>query len=261
MDLKIGEHLIGNLFGFNVHLDTLITLWAAMALILLFALLSVIKINIIPNKLQAVFEKIVTIFIGLTKDLKQNQGSSALVLMCIFLLIITSNLLGQLPFKLIHLQEGEFASPTNDINVTAALAVFVLIYYFYKGLKAKGLSYFKHYIKPVWFIAPINILEDVIRPFTLALRLFANILAGEIMIVIFGSIIAMFLTPQTLTNIAHNLFNGVLSVNAVNNIGLFFGSLLSLPVMFFELMVAFVQALVFTLLANSYISGAVGENH
>lgn len=261
MDLKIGEHYIRSLFGFDVHMDTLITLWVSMGIILLLALFAVSRVNIIPNKLQAVFEKIVLIFVGMTKDLGKNQGMSALVLMSLFLLIIVSNLLGRLPLAAIHIPNGEFASPTNDINVTAAFAVFVLVYYLYKGIKAKGFKYFKHYFQPVWFIAPINFLEDIIRPFTLALRLFANILAGEIMVVVFGGLLAVVITPEMITSFTHDRLHDLLSCGTVENISLFAGSLLALPIMFFELLVAFVQALVFTLLASSYINGAVGEEH
>ena len=126
MNLTIGEHYVRNLFGFNVHMDTLITLWLSMGIILLFSFFAVLKINIIPNKIQGIFEKIITIFMGMTKNLGKEQGSSALILMCIFLLIIVSNLIGQFPFKIFHLSEGEFASPTNDLNTTLALAVFVI---------------------------------------------------------------------------------------------------------------------------------------
>ena len=259
MDLKVGEHYIRSLFGFDVHMDTLITLWLAMGFILFVSLLAVSRINIVPNKLQTVFEKIVAVFVGLTKDLGKNQGSSALILMCVFSLIIVSNLMGQLPWKLIHLSEGEFASPTNDINLTAALAVFILFYYIYKGIKAKGLKYFKHYFAPIWFIAPINFLEDIIRPFTLALRLFANVMAGEIMIFLFGGLLATMLTPEIVMNFTHDVLHNIVPEAFVQNTGMFLGSLLALPFMFFELLVAFVQALVFTLLASSYINSAVGE--
>ncbi len=261
MDIKIGEHYIYNLFGFDVHLDTLLTLWISMLIILLFSAFATAKIKIVPNKIQTIFEKIVTLFVGMTSNLGKNQGSSALVLMCIFLLILTSNLLGQVPLKIIHLPEGEFASPNNDLNTTAALAVFVLIYYIYKGIKAKGLSYFKHYYKPVWFMTPFNVLEDFTRPFTLALRLFANIMAGEVMIMVFAGLIASFLTPDVIHNITVNLLFGILPENVVHNIGLFLGSLLPLPAMFFELFVAFIQALVFTFLTNAYLGSAVGDSH
>ena len=265
MELHIGQHYIANLFGFDVHMDTLITLWLAMGLILFFAILSVSKIGIVPTKIQAIFEKIISIFVGMTKDLGKNQGSSALVLMCLFLVIIVSNLLGQFPFKLFHLKQGEFASPTNDINTTVALAVFVVFYYIYKGVKAKGLSYFKHYFQPVLFMAPFNIMEDFIRPLTLSIRLFANILAGEILIVVLASIVSMTLSPDTIVQSCSNFMDfitgGFLPAQWQYNIGLFIGSLIPLPMMFFELFVAFVQALVFTLLTNAYIQSAVGENH
>ncbi len=260
MELHIGEHYITKLFGLDVHMDTLITLWTAMGIILFFSILAVYKINIVPNKIQGVFEKIVTLFVGLTKDLGKEQGMSALILMCIFLLIIVSNLLGQLPLKLIHLNGGELASPTNDLNMTAALAVFVLIYYIYKGIKSKGLSYFKHYIEPVWFMTPFNILEDFTRPLTLALRLFANILAGEILIMVLMVLISALLTPQAVHNLASDIFFGILPESWVHNIGLFLGSLLPLPLMFFELFVAFIQALVFTLLTSAYIQSAVQKH-
>lgn len=259
MDLHIGEHYIKTLFGFDVHMDTLITLWVSMGIILLVSLLAVSKINIIPNKIQSTFEKIVMIFVGLTKDLGKNQGTSALVLMCLFFLILVSNLIGQLPWKLIHLPEGEFASPTNDINTTAALAVFVLVYYLYKGIKAKGLNYFKHYFQPVWFMTPFNVLEDFTRPLTLALRLFANIFAGEVLVMLFAGLITVFITPDTIFHFLK--FNFSMSNIAAYDTSLLIGSLLALPVMFFELFVAFIQALVFTLLTNAYISNAVSENH
>jgi len=260
MHLNVGEHYIVNLLGFNVHMDTLITLWLAMGIILVFSSLAVAKIDIIPNKFQAAFEKIVTIFVRLTKGLGKNQGSSALVLMCIFLLIITGNLIGQLPFRLIHLPEGELAAPTNDINTTAALAVFVLVYYIYKGVRAKGLSYFKHYFQPVWFMTPFNILEDFTRPLTLAIRLFANILAGEILIMVLGVLIFSILTPESVQTFVNNTLGGFLPAGFVYNTGLFLGSLLPLPFMFFELFVAFIQALVFTLLTSAYIQSAAGEH-
>ena len=263
MNLNVGEHYTISLLGMNVHMDTLITLWIAMAIILFFAFLSVLKINILPNKIQAVFENIVSVFIRMTEGLGKEQGTSALVLMCIFLLIIVSNLIGQLPFKLIHLPQGELASPTNDLNTTLALAVFVLVYYIGKGIKAKGIKYFKHYYKPVWFMTPFNIMEDFTRPLTLSVRLFANILAGEILIMVLGTLTVSVLTPETARQFFYNITHGFLNFSsaAAYNISVFLGSFLPLPIMFFELFVAFIQALVFTLLANAYIKSAVGSSH
>ncbi len=245
MDFHIGEHWVVNILGLNVHMDTLITMWTVMLLIILLSLIAVLNLKLIPNKFQAAFENI----------------ANATLLMCIFLFIILGNMIGQLPWKLIHLPKGEFASPTNDINVTAALAVIVLIYYIMQGIVEKGPSYFKHYFKPMLFMTPFNILEDFTRPLTLAVRLFANILAGEILIMVLGGLVFMLLTPEAVLSFTQNVLHGFLPEAWVYNIGLFFGSLLPLPIMFFELFVAFIQALVFTLLTCAYIETATAKNH
>ncbi|GBF22698.1 F-type H+-transporting ATPase subunit a [Candidatus Gastranaerophilus sp. (ex Termes propinquus)] len=261
MELHIGQHLTVNIFGLVAHLDTLITMWVAMGLILLFALLATRGAKIVPSKLQAVFENIVTIFVGMTKDMGKNAGSHAVLLMSLFLFIIVANLIGQLPWKLIHLPHGELASPTNDLNLTGALAVVVLVYYISQGVIEKGIGYFKHYFQPSILMAPLNIMEDIIRPMTLAVRLFANILAGEILILVLGGLILMFLTPEGAMAFTENILGNILPSTFVYNTGLFLGSLLPLPIMFFELFVAFIQALVFTLLASAYISIATAKNH
>ena len=69
MEFHIGAHWTIDLFGMSVHMDTLITLWITMAIILFFAAVAVGKINLVPSKLQAIFENIVTIFSSLTKDM------------------------------------------------------------------------------------------------------------------------------------------------------------------------------------------------
>ncbi len=264
MEFHIGEHWIVNLWGLEVHMDTLITLWISMAIILFFTVIAVSKINLIPSKIQAVFENIVTIFQNLLKDLGEDSKQHVPILIALFLLIITSNLIGQVPFKVLNLlgfnlPNGELASPTNDLNVTAALAIAVLAYYIISGVRQKGLSYFKHYFTPVWFMTPFNILEDFVRPLTLSVRLFANILAGEILIMVLGGLIASLLDPNQI-NIWCQSHLSFLPSNWVYNISLFLGSLLPLPVMYFEIFVAFIQALVFTLLTSAYIQGAVSKH-
>lgn len=267
MEFHIGEHWTVNFLGMSVHMDTLVTLWITMAIIIFFAAVAVGRINLIPSKLQAVFENIVTIFSSLTKGMGDEGKKHTPLLMTLFLLIITGNLIGQIPWKILNFipsiknLHGEFASPTNDINVTAGLAIIVLLYYIISGIKVKGISYFKHYFQPIWFMTPFNMLEDVVRPLTLSLRLFANILAGEILIMVLGGLIASLLDPASISAFCQNTLGGILPSSWIYNISLFLGSLLPLPIMFFELFVAFIQALVFTLLANAYISGAVAKNH
>lgn len=260
MEFHIGQHWCATIMGMNVHLDTLITMWITMGIILFFTLLAVGKIKLVPTKLQAIFENIVTIFQGMTKDLCKDGKKHTPLLIALFLFIITGNMIGQLPWKIFHLPQGEFASPTNDINVTAALAVFVLFYYILAGVREKGIGYFKHYFTPVWFMTPLNIMEDFVRPLTLAVRLFANILAGEILILVLGGLIASMLTPEAVQSFTINHLGGILPSVWIRNIGLFLGSLLPLPIMFFELFVATIQALVFTLLTSAYLQTAVSKH-
>lgn len=260
MEFHIGEHWSANILGLSVHLDTLIMMWITMAIIIFFALLATGNTKLVPSRIQAVFENIVLVFEGFTKEMGPEGKKHTPLLIALFLFIITANMIGQLPFKLFHLPQGELASPTNDINVTAALAVVVLFYYIFAGVKEKGLGYFKHYFQPVWFMTPLNIMEDFVRPLTLAIRLFANILAGEILILVLGGLIASLLTPEAVQGFTSNFLGGVLPSVWVRNIGLFFGSLLPLPIMFFELFVATIQALVFTLLASAYLQSAVSKH-
>lgn len=266
MEVHIGQHWIVNIFGLDVHMDTLVTLWITMAIIIIFALIAVGNIKLIPSKFQVVFENIVTIFSGLTKEMGKEGKKHTPILLALFLFIITGNLIGQLPWKILNfiptvkMTHGEFAAPTNDLNVTGALAIIVLAYYIISGIRVKGISYFKHYFQPIWFMTPFNMLEDIVRPLTLALRLFANILAGEILIMVLGGLIISLVSPESISLFCQNTLGNILPSAWVYNISIFLGSLLPLPIMFFELFVAFVQALVFTLLANAYIQGAVAKH-
>ncbi len=222
-------HWIVNLGqNMSVNMDTLITMWIAMAVLILFAVLATRKLSLVPGTLQTVAEKIMCFFGGLTESMIGKSGAKHVPLIAsLFLFIVTANLMGQIPWKIYHLKQGELASPTNDINMTAGMAILVLIYYVYQGVRAKGIRYFLRSFNPIDIVeAIVELAEMVIRPFTLALRLFANILAGELLVAAFVGIFAYFLP---------------------------------LPIMLFEVFVAFVQALVFTMLATAYVALATAE--
>jgi F-type H+-transporting ATPase subunit a len=157
-----------------------------------------------------------------------NRGHVPLVA-SLFLFILFANLMGQLPLRIIHLKTGELASPTNDINMTAAMAVIVLIYYVGAGIIKKGPKFFLHDFSFVSIVmALVELLEMVTRPLSLAIRLFANIFAGEILVSIALAASAYF-AP--------------------------------LPVMLFEILVAFIQATVFMMLTIAYVGSATGDEH
>lgn len=218
----------GHPMAFNM--DTLVTMWAAMAFLIVIAFVVTRKLSVIPGKLQYVIEGILGYFDNLIKSMINKDGERHFPLIAsLFLFIVTANLMGQLPLKMIELKHGEFASPTNDINMTAGLAVIVLIYYVTAGLMKKKGKFLLHEFSFVGIISMlVEILELFTRPLTLALRLFGNILAGEILI------------------------GALLGICAWG---------LPLPIMFFEILVACVQALVFTMLTTVYIATAVNEEH
>nr|YP_010344884.1 ATP synthase CF0 subunit IV [Solanum ternatum]UNZ88466.1 ATP synthase CF0 subunit IV [Solanum ternatum] len=111
-----------------------------------------------------------------------------------FLFIFVSNWSGALlPWKIIQLPHGELAAPTNDINTTVALALLTSVAYFYAGLTKRGLGYFGKYIQPTPILLPINILEDFTKPLSLSFRLFGNILADELVVVVLVSLVPLVL--------------------------------------------------------------------
>ena len=226
----MGHHWIVEINGLTFNLNTLIAMWSAMLFLLIVAFIGTRKISIFPTKLQLIFEKLLTYFDNLTTSMITHDGRKHFPLIAsLFLFIVTANLMGQLPLKIFELKQGEIASPTNDINLTAGLAIVVLVYYVAAGVIKKKHKFLLHEISFVGIISMlVEILELVTRPLTLALRLFGNILAGEILI------------------------TALLGLCAWG---------LPLPIMFFEILVACVQALVFTMLTTVYIATAVNENH
>ncbi|MCD7879603.1 MAG: F0F1 ATP synthase subunit A [Candidatus Gastranaerophilales bacterium] len=224
----MGEHWSGYIGGFHVHWDTLVTMWFAMAVVILISFVMTRKLEVVPSGIQAVGESILKFFTGSLSEVKDGNKHVPIVA-SLFLFILTANLMGQLPLRLIHLKTGELASPTNDINLTAALAVIVLLYYLFQGFKEKGFRYIYHGFSITGIITTIvDLLEMITRPLSLALRLFANILAGEILV---------------------SVVLGLFAIAA------------PVPVMLFEIFVAFIQAFVFMMLTIAYITSAVSNEH
>ena len=217
--------------GVSFNMDTLITMWITMLLLIILAFITTRKLEMVPTKLQLVGESVIKYFNDIAKASMGNDNAQKhiAILLTLFLFILTANLVGQLPWKLIHLQTGELASPNNDINMTAAMAIVVSIYYIFFGIQKHGFKFFfKGWGINDIVITLVDTLELFVRPFSLALRLFANIFAGEVLVA----------TVVSLT-----------------------GLIFPLPFMLFELFVALIQALVFTLLSTTYISMAIAEEN
>lgn len=141
----------------------------------------------------------------------------------LFLFIFTSNIIGLIP---------GFLPPTDNLNTTLALGAFVFLYYNFAGVRAHGLAYFKHFLGPVLWLAPlllvIELASHIFRPLSLALRLRGNIMGDHVVLSIFSGLVPYLL-----------------------------------PVIFYGLgvFVAFVQAFVFCLMTMVYISLSTAHDH
>lgn len=164
-------------------------------------------------------------------------------IMAVFFFILTLNLIGQIPF---------FGNPnvTGNLGVTIVLALFTFLI---TNLSGNG-HYWKHILWmpgiPVLvkvIMTPIEVLGVFLKPITLMVRLFANITAGHIVVLSFVGLIFIF---------------GKMGTNAVGGYG---GAVISVALTLFmsaiELLVAFIQAFIFSILSASYIGMAVAEEH
>lgn len=138
-----------------------------------------------PNGLQHMMEW--------TEGFVGNMGSEIIghhyhkyhaYLVTLGLFILSCNLLGMIP---------SLESPTAVPLVPLGCAILTWVYYHYQGLRANGLGYFKHFMGPVWWLAPlmlpIEIFSHTARLLSLTVRLFANMFAGEMVTLVFFSLV------------------------------------------------------------------------
>jgi F-type H+-transporting ATPase subunit a len=197
-----------------------------------------------PGKLQTLFEICFEWIFSLADEFIGDQAPHYYPLFCgLFLYVLVCNLIGLIP---------GFVSPTADLSVTASLAVMVFLYYNFIGFRKHGLKYIAHFFGPSmpWYMAPVRVLLFVIevignfaKPFSLAMRLFCNILSKEILLAILAYLIVYFISGNDITQKA-----------------LLVAPLLLRPfIVILGFMLAFVQALIFMVLTITYIAGAVGQ--
>ena len=225
--VEVGVHYYWDIGGISVHGQVFMVMWFVIFLLLGASLLGTSKLQRIPEGWQNFMESV----LEFTQEIARNQLGESFYrpwvpfISTLFLFIFGCNWAGALiPWKLIELPEGELAAPTNDINTTIALALLVSIFYFFGGLRKKGLGYFKRYIQPTPILLPINILEDFTKPLSLSFRLFGNILADELTVSVLTILVPLFIP---------------------------------LPIMGLGIFASSVQALIFSTLAAAYISEAV----
>jgi F-type H+-transporting ATPase subunit a len=196
-----------------------ITTWVLMAVLAIACGLATRRLRIMPNGLQAMLETLVGAIGEQIQGIINREPSHFLPLLgSLFVFLVVANLSGVLPG--VH-------APTAVIETPAALAVVVFLSVHVFGVRQHGLrGYLKGYLRPNPLLLPLNILSEFTRSFSLMMRLFGNIMSGELVIAI---IVALA------------------------------GLLVPIPFMVFEILVSLVQAYIFAVLAAVYIGGAVGS--
>jgi F-type H+-transporting ATPase subunit a len=221
--------------------------WLAVALIIIFFLVTYRSPKMVPNKGQWLAEATYS-FIrdGVGRDVIGKEGLRfAPYLTSLFLFILVTNIFGIIPLLQI--------SPNAHIAFPAVLAVLSYVLFNYLGIRKHGAAkYLKMNLFPDAPVAmypllvPIEFFSTfILRPVTLALRLFANMFAGHMLLLVFtvGGFVLLG-TDNVLTQ----------SVSVVS-------FLMAIALTLFEVVVAILQAYVFTILTASYVQGALAEEH
>jgi F-type H+-transporting ATPase subunit a len=169
------------LSGVVINMQTMYMSWLTMAIVAAIVFAATRKAEIIPSGIQNVVEVFVDWLNGLMESNMGIEGRRTVApfVITLFLYIFVGNEIGLLPQIGPHL-----TSPTNDINVAFGLSITVSLTVYLLGVMKQGPGYFKHFVQPFAAMLPLNILEELSKPLTMALRLFGNILAGEILLVV-----------------------------------------------------------------------------
>jgi F-type H+-transporting ATPase subunit a len=204
--------------------DAIAYTWLIIALLLLLSILATKALKSVPGGLQNFMEVVVGGIENMIVDTMGEHGRPFFQLVAtLALFILVSNLIGLVP---------GFFPPTANINTTAACAVVVFVATHVVGIKEHGAGYIKHFLGPIAWLAPMMFFIEVIghfsRVISLTLRLFGNMNGHELVLIIFFGL-APFLVP--------------------------------LPMMLMGVLVSFIQAFVFMLLAMIYIQGSLEHAH
>lgn len=227
-------------FGIDLSITRhVVVMWVASALLIALLVSAFRKPGLVPGGLANFFEAII-LFIRdeVVQPVMGDHGRPFLpFFLTLFFFILFLNLLGLIPYS---------ATATGNVSVTAALALVTFAVTQVVGIANNGpLGYAKSLVPsgmPVWLLpimVPIEVLGMLVKPFALCIRLFANMIAGHVAILVFLAMIIMF----------KSYFLAPVSV------------VFAAAIYLFEIFIAFVQAFIFTLLSALFINMAAHPDH
>ncbi len=241
MHISIAAEKLSTVLGLPIT-NSLIMSWMAMAVLIIVAFALKRTMAVVPGRFQAfvevVFESLLNLVDSITQDRRKTEKFLPLVL-TIFLFVITANWLSLLPgVGSIGIREEEILVPifrpaNTDLNNTLALAIIAVVAAHFFGLRSLGIK--KHVGKfinlrgPIdFFVGLLEAIGEVSRILSFSFRLFGNMFAGEVLLLVLASLIPFFVP---------------------------------IPFLGFELFVGFIQALVFAMLTLVFLTIATSEHH
>lgn len=239
MFISLAAEKVATISTFNITNSILGTLVVDVLLIILAISVKVTGVKKIPGALQNFVEILTETFLDFCDSIAHAKSRIFFpIVFTLFLFIIASNWLALLPgFSAILIKEAEktvpiLRSPSADLNTTLALGLFSITAVQFFGFKYLGLSYLRKYFNiqgPIDFVVGLlEIVLEIAKIASFGFRLFGNIFAGEVLLVVAGALLPL-ISP--------------------------------IPVLGMELFVGFIQALVFSVLTLVFLSMSVEKAH
>ncbi len=202
----------------------LVFTWFIMLVIIVLALVVRFSLKLVPEGIQNIAESVVYGIYTFVEDILGEKETPKhfplIVTLAIF--IFFCNITELMPY---------FTPPTSNLNTTLSMAIPVFVYYQYLGIRKHGFKYIKHFMGPVWWLAPfmipIELIDHFARIISLSVRLFGNIFGDDMLLAVI-----FFLVPW----------------------------FVPLPIMGLVLFAATLQAFIFFLLSTMYIAEAISES-
>jgi F-type H+-transporting ATPase subunit a len=198
---------------------------------------------LVPGRAQVVAETGYNFIHGMVRDAAGDEGVKKFFpfVFTLFLWIFAANMLGMFPY---------FFTPTSQIIVTATMALLVFLTVIVVGVAKNGLKFFKLFVPSgvpwyiLWFVVLIEIISFFSRPLSHAVRLWANVLAGHLVLKVFAGFVPM-----------------MAAAGGIWILGSALPLTMTVALYALEFLVAFLQAYVFALLTCIYLNDALHPGH
>lgn len=226
LGLPVPHTVVGHTFIEQLCTPYMTYTWFVMAFLVMVSCMTLGKMELVPGSGQNFWEVIIGGLMGMLEENLGEKGAKMLfpMMATFFLYILTSNIIGLIP---------GFTSPTANLNITLAMTIVVWLTHHYLGFKYHGLHYYRHFMGPNKWLAPLMFVLEVVgnlaRLVSLSMRLFGNIFAKEVLLSVLFMLAGAFFAP--------------------------------LPILMLGVLVSVIQAVVFVLLSTIYCAGSMAPAH